>query len=245
MTRLADFKALSFDCYGTLIDWEAGILASASGLIARAGGAIGAEKALEDFARRESALEAAEPTLNYRKILAKTYLVLAQDWSVKVDPTEAKAFGDSVPDWPAFPDSTTALSYLKRHYKLIILSNIDRASFSASNRKLGVTFDLVCTAEDIGSYKPDARNFDFMLKRANETLGLGKADILHTAQSLFHDHRPAKQIGFSTAWIDRRQGKAGSGATMPVGFEIKTDFRFPSLAALVDRHRAEAAPRLD
>ena len=241
MARLADFKVLTFDCYGTLIDWENGILAAAAQLIARTGGAISKVRALEDFARHESALEAAEPGLNYRALLAKVYARLAADWSVAASPAEAKAFGDSVPDWPAFADSASSLAYLKRHYKLVILSNIDRASFAASNRRLGVAFDLICTAEDIGSYKPDPRNFDFLLKRLRESLGLGKADILHTAQSLFHDHRPAKQVGLVTCWIDRRMGKSGGGATMAVEPAVTPDFHYPSLAAFAEAHRTGTA----
>ena len=241
--RLSDFKVLTFDCYGTLIDWESGILAAAAPLLAAAGATIDERRALEDFARHESAIEAAEPALNYRDVLAKTHAKLASDWSVKVDPEAASAFGNAVPDWPSFADSAAALAYLKQHYKLVILSNIDRDSFAASNRKLGVEFDAIYTAQDIGSYKPDPRNFEFMLKHVLESLGFGKPDILHTAQSLFHDHQPALQIGLATAWIDRRQGKSGGGATISVGGEIETDFHFPSLAAMVAAHRAEAAQK--
>ena len=243
MTHLSDFKALSFDCYGTLIDWEGGLLAAAAGLIARTGAVVSAGHALEDFARHESALEAAEPSLNYRALLAEVYLRLAKDWAVTATRQEAELFGKSVADWPVFADSVQALAYLKRHYKLVILSNVDRASFAASNRKLGVEFDLVCTAEDIGSYKPDPRNFEFMLRRVQGDLGLGKTNILHTAQSLFHDHRPATQLGLKTAWIDRRQGKTGGGATMAVAEAVKTDFMFPSLAAMAGAHQAEMARR--
>ena len=234
--RLTDFKVLTFDCYGTLIDWESGILAALRPLLAKLAGKVGDEAALVAYARHESALEAEQPGLNYRKVLAEAHRRLAKEWNVGRSEAEAMTFGDSVPDWPAFPDSAAALGYLKQHYKLVILSNIDRASFAESNKKLGVTFDAICTAEDIGSYKPDQRNFDFALKMVQEKFGLGPKDILHTAQSLFHDHQTAKAIGLATNWIDRRMGKAGSGATMPVG-AVKTDFHFPSMAGFVEAHR--------
>jgi 2-haloacid dehalogenase len=122
---------------------------------------------------------------------------------------------------------------------LVILSNVDHASFAESNQKLGVVFDAICTAEDVGSYKPDRRNFEFMLRTVKEKFGALPKDILHTAQSLFHDHQTAKAMGLATNWIDRRMGKAGSGATMPVE-GVETDFHFPSMAAFVDAHQKEA-----
>jgi 2-haloacid dehalogenase len=234
--RLTDFKVLTFDCYGTLIDWERGILAALRPLLDCLGGRVTDEVALPAFARHESALEKAQPGLNYRKILAAAYRGLADEWQTAIGEGEAERFGNSVPDWPAFSDSADALAYLKQHYKLVILSNIDRASFAESNKKLGVTFDAICTAEDIGSYKPDKRNFDFVLKTVQEELGFAPKDILHTAQSLFHDHQTAKAIGLATNWIDRRMGKSGSGATAPVE-GVKTDFHFPSMAAFVAAHR--------
>ena len=236
--RLTDFKILTFDCYGTLIDWETGILAAMRPLLERFGGKVGDDKALEVFARHESAIQTAEPALNYRKVLAKTYRAVAAECGTTVADDEAERFGQSVPDWPAFPDSAASLAYLKQHYKLVILSNVDRASFAESNKKLGVTFDAICTAEDIGSYKPDRRNFEFMLRTVKERFGASPKDILHTAQSLFHDHQMAKQIGLATNWIDRRMGKSGSGATSPVE-AVKADFHFPSMAAFVEAHKKE------
>ncbi len=234
--RFTDFKVLTFDCYGTLIDWESGILAGLRPLLDCLGGRVSDEAALAAFARHETAIEKEQPGLNYRKLLALTYRRLAEEWKACTGEVEAERFGNSVPDWPAFADSAASLAYLKQHFKLVILSNVDRASFAESNKKLGVTFDAICTAEDIGSYKPDKRNFDFCLKTVQEKLGFAPKDILHTAQSLFHDHQMAKQIGLATNWIDRRMGKGGSGATSPVE-GVKTDFHFPSMAAFVEAHR--------
>jgi 2-haloacid dehalogenase len=147
-------------------------------------------------------------------------------------------FSQSVPDWPAFPDSVAALRYLKRQYKLVILSNIDNRSFAASNKKLGVAFDAVYTAEDIGSYKPNPANFAHMLERLQDDLGIAPHQVLHTAQSLFHDHVPAAAAGLKRAWINRRKGQTGSGATKPVENVPAPNFEFATLGELAEAHRA-------
>jgi 2-haloacid dehalogenase len=173
----------------------------------------------------------------YSELLAEVHRRLAREWNVTDDEKDAIAFGKSVPDWPAFPDTVASLQYLQKHYKLVILSNVDRDSFAGSNRRLGVTFDLICTAQDIGSYKPDPRNFAYLIEKV-AALGVPKGQILHTAQSLFHDHVPAQAAGLRSAWIDRRHQMEGWGATVPPKGTPKFDFRFDSLAALVEAHRA-------
>lgn len=235
--NLTDFKVLTFDCYGTLIDWETGIWHALSPLVDKSGGARVRDAALEDFARHEAEQETATPAMPYSQLLSTVYRRLAQEWDVAATPAEADRFGASVPDWPEFPDSAAALAYLKRHYRLVILSNVDRKSFRASNARLRVEFDAVYTAQDIGSYKPDPRNFEYLLRHLHEDFGLAKPDILHTAQSLFHDHVPAKKLGLSTAWIDRRHAISGWGATVPPPGTPKYDFRFDSLAALAEAHQ--------
>jgi len=235
--QLQDFRVLTFDCYGTLIDWESGILAALAPLLARLPAPPRRGDALEAFARHESAQEAATPAMPYPALLAEVHRRLAEDWGIGPDPEVAARFGASVPDWPAFPDSAAALAELKQHYELVILSNVDRHSFAASNRRLGVVFDAVFTAEEIGSYKPDPANFRYLLARLAER-GVRKEEILHTAQSLYHDHVPARRAGLATAWIDRRHGADGFGATMPPGEDVPPDFRFPSLAAMAEARRA-------
>jgi 2-haloacid dehalogenase len=235
--NLTDFKVLTFDCYGTLIDWETGIWHALAPLVAKAGGGRIRDAALEDFARHEVAQEEATPSLPYAQLLSAVYQRLGQEWGVAVTRAEADRFGASVPEWPEFPDSAPALQYLKRHYKLVILSNVDRASFRGSNARLRVDFDAVYTAQDIGSYKPDPRNFEYLLRRLREDFGLDKPDILHTAQSLFHDHVPAKRLGLATAWIDRRHASGGWGATAAPPGTPQYDFRFESLAALAEAHQ--------
>ena len=235
--KLTDFSVLTFDCYGTLIDWESGIYAALQPLLGKAGKALPRDAALEAFARHESAQEAETPSMVYSELLATVHRRLAKEWAVSAGEDEHRRFGASVPDWPEFPDSAAALQYLKQHYKLVILSNVDRESFKGSNPRLGVAFDAVYTAQDVGSYKPDLANFRYMLEHL-ERLGFGKSAILHTAQSLFHDHAPAKRVGLASAWIDRRHDQSGWGATMPPPEGARYDFRFPSMAALVEAHRA-------
>ena len=174
----------------------------------------------------------------YSELLAAVHRRLAREWNAAMTDADHARFGASVPDWPAFPDSPAALAYLKQHYKLVILSNVDRAGFAASNRRLGVTFDAIYTAEDIGSYKPNPANFQYLLDHLAE-MGVQREKILHTAQSLFHDHAPARKFGLASAWIDRRHDQSGGGATVAAPAGTTYDFRFPSLQAMADAHRDE------
>jgi 2-haloacid dehalogenase len=235
--RLCDFSVLTFDCYGTLIDWESGIWQALQPLMGGCVAAPSCDTALAAFGVAESAQEAATPGLVYAELLARVHRRLAREWGVAPSDAEAAAFGNSVGDWPAFPDSAEALAYLQRFYRLVILSNVHRAGFAASNKRLGVAFAAVYTAEEIGSYKPDPRNFRYLLDRLGEA-GHGPGDILHVAQSLYHDHAPANALGLASAWIDRRHG-IGGGATPPAGASVHYDFHFTSLAELVEAHRAE------
>lgn len=234
--KLTDYRVLTFDCYGTLIDWESGIYTALEPLLAMLPDAPGRDAALEAFARHESAEQRAAPGMRYPGILARVHARLREEWEVDADPALDARFGRSVGDWPAFPDSARALAYLKEHYQLVILSNVDRASFAESNGKLGVEFDAIYTAEDIGSYKPDPRNFEYLLEHLRRR-GFDKGDILHTAQSLYHDHVQATAFGLATNWIDRRHGAESYGATAPPEADVRIDFHFPSMAAFVEAHR--------
>ena len=235
--HLQDFAALTFDCYGTLIDWESGILAAFGPWRTRTGIIADDNRLLELFADAESRILAEQPSILYRDALALGLQRIGAQLEAPATSDETGAFGQSVRDWQAFPDSAAALAYLTQHYKLVVLSNIDRASFAHSNKKLGVTFDAVVTAQDVGSYKPALRHFEVGLD-ALATMGIPKEKVLHVAQSLFHDHVPAKQIGLSTMWINRRAGRSGGGATRPVD-DVTPDREVPSMAGLVDLHRRE------
>jgi 2-haloacid dehalogenase len=231
--NLSSFKVLSFDCYGTLIDWESGIVTALQPLIRRAKVSLGDEIILTRFAAYESAQQAATPDMRYAELLSMVHARLAKDWGVSDDVAEDRRFGASVGDWPAFPDTVAALRALQERYRLVILSNVDRDSFRSSNDRLGITFDGIHTAQDVGSYKPDPRNFSWLVDRLAEQ-GFEKSDILHVAQSLYHDHAPANAIGLASAWIDRRRDAAGWGATMPPPADVRYDYRFESLAALAE-----------
>jgi 2-haloalkanoic acid dehalogenase type II len=231
--NLADFDALSFDCYGTLIDWEAGIAAVLRRWADAHGLSMPDEELLRAYSTHEARSEAEHAAELYPLILARSMRALGDELGVPVDEAEAEAFGASVPDWPAFPDSAEALGRLARHYQLIILSNVDRTSFAGSNRRLGVTFTSILTAQDVGSYKPDPRNFD-ALAREVDRLGVAPGRLLHVAQSLFHDHVPAKAAGLPTVWIDRRQGHPGWGATPEPPAPVTPDRTFGSMAEFAD-----------
>jgi 2-haloalkanoic acid dehalogenase type II len=234
--KLSDFKVLTFDCYGTLIDWERGLLTALAPLRTRAKTQLKDDAVLEAFSRLESRQQALTPAMPYAELLTDVHGQLAAEWGVAADPQAASRFGASVGDWPAFPDTVEALRYLKQHFRLVILSNVDRASFHASNQRLGVAFDAIYTAQDIGAYKPDPRTFAYMLHRLAAD-GFQRADVLHVAQSLFHDHVPANAAGLASAWIDRRHAAPGWGATAPVAGSVRYDLRFTSLAELADAHQ--------
>ena len=235
---LTDFYALTFDCYGTLIDWESGMIEALKGLAERARRPLTRDEMLEAHARHELSQQRYTPAKRYRELLPIVYKRLAEEWGVYATHEECVAYGRSIANWPAFEDSPAALSYLKKHFKLVILSNVDNESFAASNVRLQVEFDAIYTAEDIGSYKPAARNFEYMLEKL-EGIGIRKELILHTAESLFHDHKPANDIGLKSCWIFRRHAAQGFGATLDPGAMPHVDFKFNSLRELADAHERQ------
>ena len=228
-----DFGALSFDCYGTLIDWEAGIAAVLGPWARDQGLDLTDEALLTAYSAHEATVEATYPPDPYPLILARSLRDLGHELGAQVTEEDAERLATSVPAWPAFPDSPAALNALAPRYQLIILSNVDRASFAASNRRLQVTFTSILTAEDIGSYKPSPRNFDALLAEADR-LGIRHGRLLHVAQSLFHDHVPAKKAGLPTVWINRRHDRPGWGATPRPAAGVTPDWEFPSMAAFAD-----------
>ncbi len=235
--KLRDYKALTMDCYGTLIDWESGIWDALQPLLHfNSRRDITRRAALEAYAVIESAQQAETPDMIYPEILQNVHLAFARQFNLETGPGLNQAFGNSVPHWPAFPDAADALRRLQQHFKLVIVSNIDNQSFAASNKKLGVTFDAVYTAQDMGAYKPTPANFDYMLEKLKVDHDILTGDILHTAQSLFHDHVPAKNIGLACAWIDRQNldNSENWGATARVDQRPEVDFTFPTMQALAE-----------
>jgi 2-haloacid dehalogenase len=237
--KLSDFKALTFDCYGTLIDWETGMFEALKPLTSKVKRNLLRDDVLEAHARHESAQQNFTPAMKYSELLAVVYKRLAEEWGVAASLAECQTYGGSIKNWPAFPDSVDALSYLKKNFKLVILSNVDNASFAHSNKRLQVDFDAVYTAQDVGSYKPSDRNFAYMVTNL-QNLGIAKSQILHTAESLFHDHSPANRHDLASCWIYRRHDQKGFGATMNPGVTPQYSFRFNSMAELVAAHRRES-----
>ena len=236
--KLSDFQALTFDCYGTLIDWESGLLAALQGLISCSPRRRTREEVLSDYAAHEQEQQHFSPTLKYSQLLAVVYKRLSENWGAPAPWEEGTTFAASLRTWEPFPDTVAALKYLKSHYKLYILSNVDNESFSYTARRLGVRFDGIMTAEDIGSYKPNLRNFEYMLHRLRSQ-GIGKHQILHVAQSLVHDHLPAKDLGIASCWINRQHGQIG--AVGEAASRARYDFTFPTMGDFADAHRKEVA----
>ena len=241
--KLTDYKVLTFDCYGTLIDWEAGIWDALQPLLMANGRSdITRLAALESHAILEHKQEIETPGMLYTDLLTSVHRAFAAKFDLQSSVQLDSDFGDSIAHWPAFPDTADALRYLQTRFKLVILSNVSRAGFAASNRKLGVEFDAIYTAEDIGSYKPAAANFEYLFEKLSSDFGLARTDILHTAQSLFHDHVPAKKFGLANAWIDRRRlSESGDwGATAKVDERPDIDFLFFSMQEMAEAVKGES-----
>lgn len=259
---LTSFKSLSFDIYETLIQWENSIIQHLEPLLllskhvpadsARDGQAsteLSSREALADlFAKHEEDVQAESPSMKYHGVLEQAYLRVVADIGAPVDNPEvqsrARAFGASVGGWPAFSDTVDAMNRLSKHYKLIALSNVDRDSFARTNAGPleGLKFWRVFTAEDVGSYKPDTRNFEYLFEhldgddKAEGGPGIGKDENLHVAQSLFHDHKPAKKLGISSVWINRKgagTGKADFKKAHDNG-KVGYGWRFSTLGEFAD-----------
>jgi 2-haloacid dehalogenase len=230
-----DFRAyevLTFDCYGTLIDWETGLVAALREALPGAADAAD-DELLETYARHEAEAEK-PPYRSYRAVLAAGVRGVAGDLGLTVAGDAVARFAESVRDWPAFPDSAEALARLHERFRLGVITNCDSDLFAASSERLGTDFDWVVTAEAARAYKPALAGFEL----AFATIPAPRERILHVAQSLFHDHVPAKRLGLTTVWIDRRHDRPGSGATPPA--EAAPDATYPSMQAFAD---AVSAPR--
>jgi 2-haloacid dehalogenase len=228
--NLADYDALSFDCYGTLIDWETGIASVLTPWAREAGLELTDEELLLTYAENEEATERENPTALYPTILAETFRRIGASLGAEVSDDWAQRLGASVPSWPAFPDSHDALVSLGEDHKLIILSNVHREGFAASNIRLDVEFDKIITAENVGAYKPARNHFD-ALDAALAELSVARERLLHVAQSLFHDHVPAKRHGLASVWINRRHDRPGWGATREPVEDFSYSLEFPSMEA--------------
>jgi 2-haloacid dehalogenase len=217
---------LTFDCYGTLIDWERGILQTLGPLFARAQALVTPQAILRSFVKYEAKVEA-QHWKPYHEVLQAVLRGMAADFKLTLDDSEANLLSESLAQWPPFPDTVDALKRLTTKFRLVILSNTDDALFAETQKRLVVPFALVITAEQVKSYKPGKAHFQEALRR----LGVPVSQILHVAQSLYHDHAPAKALGFRTAWINRPSLLAGTGLAPQA--EVKPDLVFPDLDTLV------------
>jgi 2-haloalkanoic acid dehalogenase type II len=224
------YDVLTFDTYGTLIDWEAGLVAALRAALGDEADGVGDDDLLTRVAGLEHDAEA--PGTPYREVLASCLRGIAAQLGTTVSDEQAALFGGSVADWPAFPDSSEALQRLQTRFAIATITNCDDDLFAASEKRLGVTFDAVITAQQVGRYKPDTAGFLLAHERIARELGVPKERILHVAQSLFHDHVPAKSLGMQTVWIDRRNGREG-GAT-PAAAEVTPDARFATMRDFAD-----------
>lgn len=225
--NLADFEVLTFDCYGTLIDWETGIWDALHSVFASHRIQIEVDQALELYGELEAEVEQ-EPYREYKKVLSTVLNRLGLRLGFVPTSAELESFSRSVKNWPAFPDSSRALQKLEQKYKLAIISNIDDDLFAFSAERLQTNFEWIITAQQVKSYKPSLNNFQFAFER----IAVPQNKILHVAQSLYHDMVPAKALGLSTVWINRRRDKLGFGATPPA--QVDVDLEVPNMQVLAD-----------
>ena len=223
------YEVISFDCYGTLIDWESGIISGLRSVLANHGVEATDEEILELHAQTEHGLQASSKPGNYvkyRDVLGEEVREAGGRWGFEPDPSEVGALADSLRHWKPFPDTVEALRRLKSRYKLAIISNVDDGLFALTACHLEVEFDWIITAEQAGTYKPSTNNFEVAMGR----MGVVRGKLLHAAESLFHDVVPAKKLGLSTVWVHRRSGKEGFGATPPA--DAEPDLVVPDLKTL-------------
>lgn len=227
MINFQQFEALSFDCYGTLIDWEGGILKALKTILFNHNIPTDSdEQILEMFAQSESSLESGE-YLSYREILKRVVQYFGEQLDFTPTEAELNYLAESIQDWKHFFDTVESLKALKKRYKLTIISNIDDDLFAYSAKKLEVKFDWVITAQQVKSYKPSLQNFEVAIER----MGISPKKLLHVAQSVYHDIVPAKSMGITAVWVNRRKGKEGTGAT--VAASGNPDLEVPDLKTLV------------
>lgn len=219
------FEVLTFDCYGTLIDWESGILAAVHRVLRAHNVEASNADILSKYAELEFALESGAYR-KYREILTEVMQRLAEHFGAQISPAEAASLPESIRDWQPFPDSVAALTQLRSRYTLAVISNIDDDLFAHSAQRLGDPFQHVITAQQVGSYKPSHRNFETALAR----IGVPKEKVLHCAESIFHDVIPARELGIANVWVHRRHAQEGSGATKHAS--ATPDLEVPNLQTL-------------
>jgi len=218
-------RLITFDCYGTLIDWETGMLAALRPLFAREGVKVTDMQLLEHYGEIEAELESG-PYLAYREVLAQAAQELGRRLGAKISEQDGRSFAQSLTSWEPFADTVAGLQALAQRFRLGIISNIDDDLFAETRKKLGVEFAQVVTAQQAQSYKPSLRNFQEMMVRT----GLKKNEILHAGQSVYHDVVPANVLGIRNVWVNRPSVRPGAGAAKPA--VAKPTFEVSSVAEL-------------
>lgn len=243
-------KALSFDIFGTLVDWENGITESARAT------ALGPylpehKQFMLDIEQHDTKVQKEQPGMLQSDVIAEGLRRYAKDLKVVEDDKltqdqveqACKDYGSKIGEYPAFPDTVAAMKTLAKHFRLIPLSNVDHQSFSGTlaGPLKGVEFDAIYTAQDIGSYKPDLRNFHYLLEHVKSDFGVEKDELCHVAQSLFHDHGPASRLGIVSVWVDRKGVMGGEveGSQEKYGYQLRVD-TLGELAEIVEKARGQA-----
>jgi 2-haloacid dehalogenase len=199
MLDFTQFECLTFDCYGTMINWETGILAALRPILERHGVKLSDDEVLRAYGEFEPAQQR-RGYRKYRDILQAIVVDFGDRYSFRPSLDEIESLPNSIAEWWPFPDTVAALRRLKKKFKLAVISNIDDDLFAHSARRLKVPFDYVITAQQARSYKPSHNNFKLALER----IGLPKEKILHVAQSLHHDIKPCNELGIHSVWINRK-----------------------------------------
>jgi 2-haloacid dehalogenase len=236
--NFSKFTTISFDCYGTLIDWEAGILPTMRRLLANHGKDLADDRILELYGEFEAQAESGEYQ-SYKSVLRSVVRAFAERFGFEASSEEIDSLAESVVRWPPFADTVVALKKLHEHFKLVIISNIDDNLFAETRKHLGIDFDQVITAEQAHSYKPSTNNFQIALRKC----GLMSNELLHAGQSIYHDVIPARALGITTVWVNRRSARPGIGAVRTATgalSERTPDIEVPDLATLAEMATASA-----
>jgi 2-haloalkanoic acid dehalogenase type II len=239
---LGDFKVLSFSCYGTLINRDSGIYSALRPLLARGDIAIDRDELLAKFSTYEAQLQADSPRMPYPRVLEEVHRRLAKEWGIFAADDDHERFRQSTPNWPIYADAPAALQYLKRFFKLAILSNVDRQTFALGNQRLDAKFDAIFTGPDVGHCKPDPGLFEHMVERLGK-MGIERRQILHVGHHLARDQAPAAACGLAFAWIDRAPVPdiPDEAPASPPARELPNssgwDYRFDSLVDMVKAHQ--------
>jgi len=225
------FKAVTFDCYGTLIDWDTGIGDWFAGWARQRGAAVDVDRMRGLFAEAQRRRQAELPFTPYRRILAEALADAATALGMAIAEEDKAAFAGSASAWPPFADTLPALAALKEQGRTLgVMSNIDADLFAGTAGLLENRINIVVTADQVQSYKPRHAHFAEMRRRLEER-EIGRDAILHVAQSRFHDIAPANALGWANCWVDRRRGRSGRGVT--VASQAMADHEVTSMAGLI------------